>query len=171
MPSTLQLFKDNPNPVFVESGSYTGEGIQNALDAGFQRVISIEISQSLYRSCTLKFKNNPKVELILGDSGLILKNILENIKDPITFWLDGHFSGGNTSMGESETPIIKELQQIPIGSSNIILIDDIDFINSFDISRDYLENMIQNINNYTISYTNGPKNSTIMVCNPKKDNQ
>ena len=35
-------FKKYLNPVFIETGSLQGKGIQAAIDAGFQKVISIE---------------------------------------------------------------------------------------------------------------------------------
>ena len=45
MPSKVENFKKYPNPVFVETGSLMGDGIQQALEAGFQKVISIELSE------------------------------------------------------------------------------------------------------------------------------
>mgnify|MGYP001369983704 CR=1 FL=1 len=42
----------------------------------------------------------------------MLKNIIKNIDKPALFWLDGHYSGGVTGMGDNETPILEELEQI-----------------------------------------------------------
>ena len=69
-----------------------------------------------------------------GDSGEILPELLNNINEPILFWLDGHYSAGNTSKGSLNTPIIKELVTIfqhPI-KQHIILIDDARLFNGAD---------------------------------------
>ena len=75
--------------VFVETGSYTGGGIATALDAGFKRVLSIEIQPSYHQMCKKKFNERKEVELILGDSALKLGEVIKGIDEPITFWLDG----------------------------------------------------------------------------------
>jgi len=43
------LFEKYPNPVFIETGTYHGEGIQYALQAGFKNVRSVELSEPLYQ--------------------------------------------------------------------------------------------------------------------------
>jgi len=42
------------------------------------------------------------------------------------FWLDGHYSGGDTARGDSDTPVNEELRAIfqPGGPAHIVLIDD-----------------------------------------------
>lgn len=98
---------------FIETGSYAGDGIQLALESGFQKVYSIELSPNLYRDCINRFRGNEKVEIILGDSTYKLREILE--KNPgmkFTYWLDGHYSGGSTAKGEKECPLREELESI-----------------------------------------------------------
>lgn len=48
------------------------------------------------------------------------------MNEPCLFWLDGHYSGGNTSNGEKETTIMEELKRICAHSviNYVILIDD-----------------------------------------------
>jgi hypothetical protein len=48
-----------------------------------------------------------------------------SLVEPALFWLDGHYSGGVTARGESDTPIYAELVHV-LGSShkNVIVIDD-----------------------------------------------
>lgn len=42
MPATVeQLLKYNNNKIFIETGSLIGDGIQRALDAEYEKVISI----------------------------------------------------------------------------------------------------------------------------------
>jgi len=58
-------FRPFLNPVFIETGSYTGDGIQAALNSGFTKVISIELVPHYYNLCKKRFQNNPMVNYIL----------------------------------------------------------------------------------------------------------
>ncbi|MCZ7616643.1 MAG: hypothetical protein M5T52_24530 [Ignavibacteriaceae bacterium] len=65
------------------------------------------------------------MEIINGDSGKLLKQLVAKISDPAIFWLDGHYSGFETAKGDIETPIKQELGAILNSELNhIILIDD-----------------------------------------------
>ena len=98
---------------FIETGSYIGNGIELALLSGFEKIYSIELSEDYFNLCSDKFRYNNKVELILGDSYYELKKLLNKYPDTsFTYWLDGHYSGGDTAFGVEETPIIKELESI-----------------------------------------------------------
>lgn len=44
-------FEKYPNPIWVETGSHHGDGIQQAIDAGFKELYSIELSHDLYLRC------------------------------------------------------------------------------------------------------------------------
>lgn len=97
MPSNLEIFKkSNKKSFFVETGCYIGDGIADALSAGYENIISIEISEHYQKICLERFKNNQNVNIIIGDSCEVLYNTIKNIDKPITFWLDGHFSRANT---------------------------------------------------------------------------
>jgi len=120
------LFKKYPNKYFVETGSYLGLGITRALEAGFEKVLSIELGDKYYGICKEAFKDNPKVQLFKGDSGLLLGSMIKDITEPITFWLDGHFSGDDTALGVAPSPICLELAMIkehPIKTHTIIIDD------------------------------------------------
>jgi len=129
---TKELFQRYPNKVFIETGSFIGDGIQAALDAGFEIVYSIEISKPLYDRCVERFKGNSNVHLIYGDSLVVLKELLSKIDVPVTFWLDGHNSGEDTETGIHteygiyERPLIYELQIIRnhFIKTHTLLIDD-----------------------------------------------
>jgi len=86
-----RVFKDFMNDVFIETGTFIGDGVQSALDFGFKKVYSIELSEELYHKCKVKFEKNKNVNLFLGDSGEVLKGVLSKVKCPATFWLDGHY--------------------------------------------------------------------------------
>jgi hypothetical protein len=109
----------------VETGTYYGAMI-DALCRDFDTIYSIELSEDLHRQAVLRFANQPHVELVRGDSGQELKNLLKRIKNPSLFWLDGHYSAGVTARGEKDTPIVEELSHIfstpDIG--HVIYVDD-----------------------------------------------
>jgi hypothetical protein len=129
------LFK-KINDNFIETGSYIGDGIQLALNSGFSKVYSIELSDYYYKICQSRFCNlQNKVTLINGDSYFKLKELLEQEKNTnFTFWLDGHYSGGNTAFGVKEFPIMEELQTILERHMNneIIYVDDMRILRNYD---------------------------------------
>jgi hypothetical protein len=112
MPAGKELFQKYMNPIFIETGSLVGDGIQHALDAGFKTVYSIELSKALYDICVNRFKDNDNVHIVFGDSSKELEWLLSTINEPVTFWLDGHDSGGGTVRGEVESPLMQELEII-----------------------------------------------------------
>lgn len=120
------IFKDYPNRYFVETGTYEGDAIQKALDAGFDYCYSIELSDKYFNYATERFKGNLKVKIIQGDSALMLWDVIKGINGRITFWLDGHYSKGDTALGVWCSPLIVELQQIQKhwSSKHTIIIDD-----------------------------------------------
>jgi hypothetical protein len=68
MPSSIETFKKYLNPIFIETGSWIGDGIQQASDAGFKKIISIELSDKYYNYTTDRFSKNENVKVVLGDS-------------------------------------------------------------------------------------------------------
>jgi hypothetical protein len=139
MPATKeQLSKYTNNKIFIETGSLVGDGIQRALDAGFEKVISIECHQGYYETSKERFKDNDNVEVILGDSSKDLYDIIKDIDEPITFWLDAHYMWNDPNQdisnhpGNGYVPTYDELVQIekhPI-KTHTILIDDIVHLNN-----------------------------------------
>jgi hypothetical protein len=127
MPAYKELFERNMNPVFIETGSLYGDGIQAALDAGFETIYSIELSPGLYDYCKNRFKAKLNVNLILGDSGEILGELMKTIAGPVTLWLDSHYSEGETARGKEDCPLMREIDAIaehPV-KTHTILIDDL----------------------------------------------
>jgi hypothetical protein len=127
MPTNAAFFARYPNPTFIETGSYLGDGIQAALDAGFPRVHSIELSPKYHAIATRRFANDPRVTIHLGDSSSALAALLPAMATPATFWLDGHWSMGDTALGAKSCPLLEELGAIsnhPI-KSHTLLIDDL----------------------------------------------
>jgi hypothetical protein len=120
--------------VFVETGTFEG-GTLEALRGSFDELHSIELSQTLYERAVAKFRDDPKIRIWLGDSGEIIPHVLEKISDPALFWLDGHFSGGNTARGVEDTPIRSELAHIAghfLKDRHVVVIDDARLFNGTD---------------------------------------
>jgi len=124
----MNLFEKYKNKCFVETGSYKGDGIQKAIDAGFDKIISIEITPKYYKLCKEKFQNNISVEVIEGDSVQLLKSIISKIDEPITFWLDGHYVDETTKFGDKLCPILDEIDIIKdhvVKYGDTVLINDL----------------------------------------------
>ena len=112
MPTAKTLFASHLNEYFIETGSYFGDGIAEAISAGFPNIISIELADKYFDHCIERFADQPHVKIIKGDSFKKLPHILKDIVSPITFWLDGHHSAGDTGLGEYWAPLIHELKAI-----------------------------------------------------------
>jgi len=125
MPLFDGLLKNYLNPVFIETGTFFGDGICHAVWTGFEKIYSIEKSEYYYDRAVDEFKYFTNVEIIHGDSGIELGKLIKNIDCPITFWLDAHYSEQGTA--EGETPLLKELDIIRSHhiKTHDILIDDI----------------------------------------------
>lgn len=110
---------------FVETGTYLGEMV-GAVKYSFKKIYSIELSHELYENARKKFSKHKHILIVNGDSTEVLPEILMHAKEPCLFWLDGHYSGGNTAKGEKETPVMEELKQICTHhiKDHVILIDD-----------------------------------------------
>jgi hypothetical protein len=73
-----------------------------------------------------RFRNYPQVQIIRGNSGDILPELMPKIGDRALMWLDGHYSGGMTARGEKESPVFRELDAVFRNNlpHHVILIDD-----------------------------------------------
>ena len=150
------------NNYFIETGTYKGETIDIIYKENiYNYIYSIELSEIFYNNCVEKFKNHNNVNIIHGNSKYDLINIIKNINEPITFWLDGHWSGVE-NVGcdiDDKCPILFELDQIKNHSINThtIIVDDMRLmdLNHFNVSKDQIVNKILTINpNYNIKYYN-----------------
>ena len=113
-----------PCEIFVETGTYLGQTTNIAKNM-FERVHTIEIAEHYYRDAkSLFFETN--VTCHLGDSSVLLEDICKTLDKPTCFWLDGHWSQGNTGKGIKNVPLYEELELIMKYCSQkcVILIDD-----------------------------------------------
>jgi len=105
------LQKKHQFDLFVETGTFYGQMV-NAMKARFNKVVSIEIYEPLFKINDLAFKHTDHVTIMLGDSAKVLKTIMSWKNQSILFWLDGHYSGRGTGKGNQTSPIIEELDII-----------------------------------------------------------
>ncbi len=107
----------------VETGTFHGTGT-NTLAAVFPRVVTIELSPDLHERARKRFADQPHVELLLGDSGRELSRVVDR-DTPTLYFLDGHWSGGETAHGDAECPVLDELEALVRGNpDDCILVDD-----------------------------------------------
>lgn len=128
----VKKFKKITNK-FIETGCYLGDGIQLAMDSGFEEIYSIELSDKFIEICQGRFQNN--VNLIKGDSYTELPILLEKYpNDSFTYWLDGHYSGVGTGRGVKDFPIMEEIECILKReiSGEIIYIDDMRILKNYN---------------------------------------
>lgn len=128
-----KLAEDNQIKIFIETGTYKGDMIE-AMIPYFEQLFSIEIFKPLFDKAVKLFKSQPKITILNGDSGALIKDLLSKIQTPCLFWLDGHFSGDGTGKTDKHTPIIAELDAIfkHTLKNHIILIDDARLFNGKD---------------------------------------
>src|SRR5687768_15667220 len=58
-------------PVFVETGTYKGDMI-HAMEKKFEKLFSIELDETLHKEAVNRFRENKKIEILQGDSGMML---------------------------------------------------------------------------------------------------
>jgi len=129
--------------IFIETGTFLGETVE-AFKNNFEKIYSIELSEELALKAKKRFEKDKHVNILHGNSGVVLNEILMNITEPCLFWLDGHYSSEffigteyiQTAKGDKETPILKELEAILNHhiKNHVILIDD---ARCFNGKRDY----------------------------------
>ena len=118
---------------FVETGTYLGDTVEF-----FRRkcvsIFSIELNESFARDGQRRFRAHRHIEILHGDSGVVLGKVLQRLNGPALFWLDGHYSGGQTAFADIATPIMAELDTIFSREvrNHIILIDDARLFNGTD---------------------------------------
>lgn len=178
--STLKLdvLKDYKTGTFIETGTADGEGIAVALEAGFEKVISIEVNPEVYVKACNRFVYDDRVLLIMGDSAVHLPQVISNIGEKATFWLDSHWSTGECDLGPSvnKCPILHDLRAIA-GSAikdHIILVDDIRYFRAGglpqwnDVTLGDIMEVVMDINpEYRLSFRDGHIEDDILVCEVK----
>lgn len=139
MPLNTEILKAHINPLFIETGTYLGEGVAAALEAGFGAVWTVDLdAEHRWESGQNPAKSGQdNVTYRVGDSALFLDNMLQSRADPATFWLDAH-PVGYFKLLQPDLPLLRELFAIafnPVHPNDIILIDDIRLFEEDDRDR------------------------------------
>lgn len=155
--------------VFVETGTNNGDGVALALECGFSKVVSIELSDHYFAQAAARFADDPRVTILHGDSGILLAEAIADFREPMTFWLDGHTTPGMPLTAQVPCPILQELEAIaahPI-KTHTILVDDVRCFSTpvlDDIAVAEIEAAIRAINRaYRITYERGTIDGDVLA--------
>jgi len=166
MPFIDQLL-NYKNNVFIETGTHHGNTIDRISNNNVfvpSKIISLDLSDVFVDMCKKRFSSNQNITIHKANSKYDLFNIIIYINEPITFWLDSHWSGCDNIGCDTETicPLIYELEQIKLHpiKTHTIMIDDIRLMNGsmnkyhgFPVSLNEIIEKIYQINpNYSIKY-------------------
>jgi hypothetical protein len=155
---------------FVETGTHTGHTVRNMIPH-FDNIHTIELSEEYYQDNIPKFKDFNNVNLYLGDSSKVLDEIIDKFTNNTVFFLDGHWSGGDTAQGEKDCPLLEELNIITNKFNNkaLIIIDDYRLFGTKGNEdwSDITLNNIKSIINSRLSTINGSKNPAVFNYNDR----
>lgn len=104
---------NSKDTIWVETGTFKGETTQFLAKIS-KYVYTIEPSEKYFKYANTVLADFSNVNIIYGSSEDCLEETLIEIENSsvVNFWLDGHWSGGETFRGELDTPIELELKII-----------------------------------------------------------
>jgi hypothetical protein len=96
----------------IETGTFLGNTAM-ACAPYFRKLYTIELDEALAASAAAYLKRRPNVEVIRGDAAVELPKILERPDvNELMVYLDGHFSGGVTALGDVPEPACMEIETL-----------------------------------------------------------
>jgi hypothetical protein len=114
--------------ILVETGTYLGHGIEEAL-GHFGEIHSIELVEQFADRAAETFSADSEVTIHCGDSAEELTKLSAHLNEPVLFYLDAHYSGGPTAYGKAEDkgcPVLRELEVLARRpEKDVVIIDDI----------------------------------------------
>lgn len=177
LPPGKNLLAEHLNPYYVETGIWRSDSLAMAMEAGFKKIIGIDISPEFIQFAKDRFDLQnfplPGLQLIQGDSAECLWDAIKDIDQPITFFLDSHFSLlEGEEKGKNPFPLLDELCQIdrhPI-KTHTIIIDDFLYMTHPDITiwtRAGIIKALDFINpNYKINLVANPVINNLLIATP-----
>jgi len=118
-------------PSFIESGTHIGTTIF-AMEPHFSTLFTIEFSEKYYSETKNRY-NGSKINFLLGDSSVVFSTLLPTLSDKTIFFLDAHWSSGDTGRSEKDCPLVEEITHINnlFKQEAIIIIDDYRLFGTF----------------------------------------
>lgn len=157
--------------VFVETGTYFGQGVESAIvSCKFDKIYSVELDKDLADRSSEIFGD--KAKIICGDSPEIIKWVATTFHPPkevATFWLDAHASGPLPGGAYGNCPVVDELKMIRDfwDKNSTIMIDDCRLFGSNEwggVTKEQALEVLKEINpDYTIEYVDGEISNDVLV--------
>ena len=120
--------------IFLETGTNYGDMTWRQRN-NFDKIYSIELGADLAEFSRKRFRNNEHIEIVQGDSGRKISEVLNRISEPAILYLDAHYSGKDAVRGYKDCAVGDELPAIlKTNTDHIIIIDD---AHLFTEERDY----------------------------------
>lgn len=124
---------------WIETGTFLGE-TTIFLAERFPKVTSLEPSLELCTQARARCAKYPHVEIVNDISENVFPRLLPTLGGSLNFWLDGHYSSGQTHRGPKDTPIVEELVAIEANLARFdhvsVMVDD---VRCFDPTRPEFE--------------------------------
>lgn len=124
---TLLHFADSRGS-WLETGTYMGSTTK-FLAKRFPMVITIEPSEYFFNHASSRLQNYNNISFLKGTSEDFFEKSLIAVSPRGNLWLDGHYSEGNTYLGNIVTPIEIELLYVAKHKdkfdSLVVFVDDI----------------------------------------------
>lgn len=150
--------------IIIESGTYNGS-FTDRVKGDYKHVHTIEIVDKFYQDAVKKFKNDDNITCHRGDSPVVLRKILAQIDEPVSFWLDAHYQGGSQP-NATKKPLLEELKAIAGHhiKDHVIMIDDVRLFDVYGTTTKEIEKILKDINpEYTIKYCDGVQANDVIV--------
>jgi hypothetical protein len=117
-----------PLAVFIETGTMNGDTVA-AVRPYFARTVSIELSEEYQRAAAERFRDDPDVEILQGDSAALLGRLAGEVDNiSAMFWLDAHWCRDDereTGGAASQCPLLAEIAALGrLNAESVLLIDD-----------------------------------------------
>lgn len=148
MGNTVELIKKYIQPIYVETGSSSGDGILKAAEAGCTKFMGIEPNTEVFSAC-LRKTAHLDFQLFEGTSERHINNVMAKIdvlNERAIFFLDAHKVGcckGETYPLKYELATLKKARR----KDHIIMIDDVRlFGGELPDSMEEVERMLRKIN-------------------------
>ncbi len=93
----------------------------------FEKLFTIELSPKYYFQAQWRFMDRENIKVLNGDSAALMSPVCAQLDKPTFFWLDGHYSSGDTAQGSKDCPLLEEVGAIvdACRPACIVVIDDV----------------------------------------------